>query len=231
MKNKSIEKVLGHCNRVIPQIANAADGGDVLDIEIKNTLENLRSCLEYVAHNIASSLQKIHNYDKFPQRINFPYGDSQRQFKKSIKSNLPDLGVHLPEVFRAIEQRQKFTCGDNWLSEFCRLTNFAKHKDLHEVDTHKSFKIDMPALGVIQGRRGGGKGRVSIQGVRINGIEQDDIKIDSDGSIQITKKAGRTKVTLGKTIFFQGKEIPIPIFLQECLNNVEALVIEIESHL
>lgn len=129
MHNKDIQDLLEHTQNEITSISELAQKGTIKKVVIKNTLENLRSILDYAAQDIKVELKR-HNKNGVPDKIYFPYGQRENHFKKSIKDNLPGLPKHLPVLHALIQDMQPFKCGDSWLVDLCGLTNDAKHNNL-----------------------------------------------------------------------------------------------------
>lgn len=105
----------------------------VLRPKIKSCFENLRSSLEYSAQDIWAS------YTKKKNSVYFPYGKNEQDFLVSTKKNLPALKEQRSDIFSLIERLQPHACGDDWLYELCKHTNFNKHNRLsHQVRKNSS---------------------------------------------------------------------------------------------
>ncbi len=101
-----------------------------LQIDIKNYMENLRSSLDYVAHDIYEAViqpVRASSGQKDPKDVYFPYGRDENGFKSGIGAALPDLKNINTTVFDFLEAIQPHKCGDNWLYQFCRIVNEKKH--------------------------------------------------------------------------------------------------------
>ena len=59
-----------------------------LKVSIKNIFENLRSCLDYLAHDIFEGYCPA---VRKPDRLYFPIRSTQSDFKSAIAKNYPDL--------------------------------------------------------------------------------------------------------------------------------------------
>lgn len=99
---------------------------NILRPKIKNCFEDLRSCLEYSAHDVWAS------YSQDVRKIYFPYGRTKELFINSVNKNLPSLPDRSPSVYRLIESMQPFADESDWLIELCRHTNFNKHEGLSD---------------------------------------------------------------------------------------------------
>lgn len=64
-----------------------------LRIEVKNAMENLRSCLDYMAQDLSltrASETKLSGNNR-KHKVYFPYGKDKDQFSQAIKRNLPGI--------------------------------------------------------------------------------------------------------------------------------------------
>ena len=226
MKNVDIKLLLDHLKVLIPDISEQANNGEVCKVDVKNSLENLRSILDYIAHDILLDL-KDKTRDKLKDKIYFPYGERQNHFKKSLQNNLPKLDQYFPEVYSVIEKCQYFICKDNWLYDLCHLTNGAKHNRLSETENQQSIDIKQPGIHV----KAAQGSKVVISGNTLNGEIQDTVIVEPDGDIVAHKRSGKTSIEINNHIKFHGKELEVAPFLGKCLNNVEELVVKIESGL
>ncbi|VVM43466.1 hypothetical protein PS623_00375 [Pseudomonas fluorescens] len=92
--------------------------------KIKSALESIRSALEYTAQDIWKS------YSRKQNSVYFPYGVDDKEFRKSLKRNLPGLAEQSPVLFSLLESIQPHISGKHWLPELCALSNFNKHNGL-----------------------------------------------------------------------------------------------------
>jgi GNAT superfamily N-acetyltransferase len=133
MRDKDIKNLLAHVEKSLVNIKNTYDQSlhdqtilPFLSIDIKNTMENLRSALDYMAKDIATIVCKKDTLKK----TYFPYGENKQNFDSSIKKNLPNLRMADPDIHSLIESMQSHTCEDPWLYNFCQILNNNKHDSL-----------------------------------------------------------------------------------------------------
>ncbi|MCX6709327.1 MAG: hypothetical protein NTW67_06825 [Candidatus Woesearchaeota archaeon] len=149
MRKEQVESLLSHAKTDLARIESEYNNAlrqknisDSLKIDIKNLLENLRSILDYVAHDIYEQKIKpdrIANSRPDIQKIYFPYGKIQKDFNSGLGSFLPNLINIDNDLFLIIESIQPFKVGDNWLCDFCDITNEKKHCSLTPQE-----RIEMP---------------------------------------------------------------------------------------
>ncbi len=112
-----------------------------LRVPVKNLMENLRSTLDYMAHDIYESCcqsARTASGQPDPKNIYFPYGKTEADFKAGIGSSLPDLDTHAPEIYKILLSIQPFVCGDTWLCDFCVILNEKKHDHLKAQERSES---------------------------------------------------------------------------------------------
>ncbi|MEN5305287.1 hypothetical protein [Pseudomonas sp. TWI628] len=130
---KDSTEVLDEAERLTREIeshyhaARFAEGElSVKRVQVKAAIECIRSALEYTAQDIWRS------YTKKQNSVYFPYGEDLSSFQKGVKKNLPDVDVQAPELYRLIESLQPHACGDNWVYQLCKASNYNKHNGLSE---------------------------------------------------------------------------------------------------
>ncbi|HQH17986.1 MAG TPA: hypothetical protein PKZ43_00410 [Bacteroidales bacterium] len=148
--NALIEHAKNDFENIKNQYSKALDETSIsstLQINIKNFMENLRSALDYLAHDIYE--KHIAPYRKTngkPEiiKIFFPYGKTENDFKSGVGSSLPDLKIVSIKLYEIIEAIQPYKIGDNWLYDFCKILNDKKHNTL--TPQTKTKKQTMTAL-------------------------------------------------------------------------------------
>jgi hypothetical protein len=104
-----------------------------LRVPVKNLMENLRSALDYMAHDIYESCcqaARVAAGKPDPRNIYFPYGRTEADFRSGVGSSLPDLSSNNTDVYDLIASIQPFRCNDNWLYDLCSILNEKKHDKL-----------------------------------------------------------------------------------------------------
>lgn len=96
-----------------------------LRTRIKNVVENQRSALEYLAHAIYEAYG-----DGKGRRSYFPIAKASSDFPGLFERMLPGVAANCPPVRNAIEARQPYQPGFEWLQHLSLLTNENKHRRL-----------------------------------------------------------------------------------------------------
>lgn len=162
---------------------HAKQVSDDLRVQIKSIFENLRSCFDYMAHDIFDS--KCVGA-KNPKRLYFPIRQSAQDFQQVIASDFPGLEVAAPEVVAIVEAIQPYN--DPWLGQFNKLNNHNKHQDLVEQTRTEAKHIQVT--------RGGGS--VSWgPGVRFgSGVSVMGVRIDPRTQIPVPNNVAQTTVVV-----------------------------------
>lgn len=217
MKNQDIKELLEHSKVEIENIMKDSASGNIGKVKIKNALENLRSILDYNAVEISTAYKN--KSGKKVKKAYFPYGKNGTLFKERINSLFPKIGKILPDIYKLIGSVQPHVSGDDWLYELCKLTNEAKHNGLTKTQTQKSISLRQGNFINIEGDCG----QIVLQGNYVNGKRLDDVYIDNNQNVTITRHSGTTQITENNTIKFKDKEYEVGPFLNKCYTNIKEL--------
>jgi hypothetical protein len=136
-----------------------------LRVDIKNIFENLRSCLDYLAHEMF----EVHCIvATTPPRLYFPIRSSQTDFQQCINKDYPGLSSKCPPLVAYLETIQPYKAP--WLGAFNRLNNLNKHQDLAEQVRTESKSVTVSGGG---GRVSWGPGVTFGSGVSVMGVPID----------------------------------------------------------
>ncbi len=224
-RENSIAALLKKCrNSIITLKSNyqasldAKEVSEDLKVDIKNILENLRSCLDYIARDI---------HDKFisgtPGILYFPIRHTTKEFNQAIKRDFPGLDQTASDIYAILEQNQPFN--DDWLGKFNRLNNDNKHEDLVEQTRTETKRVTVTSK-----RRGGsvswGPGVTFGSGVSVMGAP-----IDPRTQLPIQNSNTETKVEIWVDFKFQDNNESVIPFLDKSVYNVESICSSIQNYL
>jgi hypothetical protein len=159
MRDSDVKSLLTHVDGSLVDIKSAYERSlreknipVSLRINVKNAMENLRSCLDYMAQDIAEVViipYRTANSLSVLKRVYFPYGKDKQSYYESVNRNLPDLQSVRSVIYALIEGIQPHACGNTWLYDLCSILNANKHKSLspQERTERQTYKV---------GRQGGG---------------------------------------------------------------------------
>ena len=140
-----------------------------LRIDIKNLCGNLRSVLDYLAHEIRDRHCPFANPK---DRFYFPILPDHSTFESQMSKWFPDLKTSCPDLWDYLESIQPYHPDYVWLGHFNRLNNENKHGRLVEQTRSKRQEVKATT-------QGGGQVRWNPQnvkfgsGVRIGGVPVD----------------------------------------------------------
>lgn len=192
---------------------------DDLRVDIKNVFENLRSCLDYLAHELFEALCGT---VKQPNRLYFPICISRIEFDKVMSRDYPGLEKTNKVVFDFLESIQPYN--NVWLRQFNQLNNENKHQDLVEQTRVESRHVSVTSPG------GGGVSwgpGVSFSGdVRVMGVP-----IDQRTQLPVPNNQVVTKITIWVDFAFKVTGLSVLPFIEDSVNKVESIFRELEKHI
>jgi hypothetical protein len=192
---------------------------DDLRVDIKNIFENLRSCLDYLAHELFEALCGV---AKKPDNLYFPIRSSRIEFDKFMNRDYLGLERANKQVFDFLESIQPYN--NAWLSQFNQLNNENKHQDLVEQTRVESRYVSVTSLG------GGGVSwgpGVSFSGdVRVMGVP-----IDQRTQLPVPNNQVVTKITIWVDFAFKVNGLSVLPFIEGSVNKVESVFRELEKRI
>jgi len=153
MRSTDIKRMLEHIDKDLASLENeytsslrAKELPASLAIDVKNLMENLRSCLDYMAQDIYEIVIEPHRSKaglKPLKKAYFPYGKTKADFDGAVTKNLPDLSSLSPNVYGILESIQPFNAGITWLVDLCSTVNTNKHDSLspQERSERKAYTV------------------------------------------------------------------------------------------
>jgi hypothetical protein len=120
-----------------------------LRIEIKNFCANLRSVLDYLAHDIRETYCPS---AKDGEHFYFPITSDESQFRAVMDKWFPSLEATCPDLWAYLESVQPYKGnGNRWLGQFNRLNNENKHAALVEQTKAETeeVKVTTPGAGQV----------------------------------------------------------------------------------
>lgn len=150
-RKASIEALLNHADGALSKIeaeyqmslhAKRIDAS--LRIDIKNLCENLRSALDYLAHEVRETFCKQAKPDA---RFYFPIFPDQAAFDARVDQWYPGLRAAAPGAVAELEAVQPYQKGFEWLGQLNRVNNENKHGDLVEQERRQSVETRVTGQG------------------------------------------------------------------------------------
>lgn len=189
-----------------------------LKVDIKNILENLRSCLDYLAKDI---------HDKYTtkkqDRLYFPIRYTKIEFDKAISNDFCDLNKICPDVYQCMEKIQPYN--DNWLGQFNSLNNNNKHYDLVEQTRTESRQV------TVESRTE--KGSVSWgPGVRFgSGVSVMGVPINPATQMPVPNNIVNVIVAIWVDFTFKDNGKSIIPFIMKSIDNIKGICTQVRNFL
>jgi len=181
-----------------------------LKVTIKNIFENLRSCLDYIAHDIYETHCAT---SKKPRRMYFPIRKTAPEFDKAIAADDPDLQTNAPRIYNLLESIQPYN--DPWLGDFNKLNNHNKHQDLVEQTRTEEKRVTVSRDG---GAVSWGPGVSFGSGVSIMGVP-----IDPRTQMPVPNNVAHTEVAIWIGFRFVEINQPVIPFVETSTANIATL--------
>lgn len=235
MRKEQVTALLEHADNDLKQIERAYTQAlkekeipPSLQIDVKNLMENLRSALDYIAHDVYEIVIKPardKSGNKEIERIYFPYGKTQTDFNSRLGSCLPELNSLDTTIYSAIESIQPHVSGDSWLYDFCTILNQKKHDTLtpQKREEKRGLNIQFPGgAGIYMGPGSSIKGSGIIQSGQARIILNNDVVCGDSPARNVT--GGVTQTVVQWISFkFSDTDIVVLPFLINALANVKKL--------
>ena len=189
-----------------------------LKVSIKNIFENLRSCLDYLAHDI---FEKHCSFAKKPDRLYFPIRATSTDFLSSVSKDYPQLQVTAKAVFDTIESIQPYH--DPWLGQFNKLNNQNKHQDLVEQVRLEARHVTVSSGG---GSVSWGPGVTFGPGVSVMGVP-----IDPRTQMPVPNTGTKTEVVTWVDFRFKEIDQPVMAFVESSLKKLAKLFQDLQPHI
>ena len=190
-----------------------------LKIDIKNIFENLRSCLDYLAHDIHEECIGGNP----PGRLYFPIRHTSQEFTQAINKDFPDLNTNYSAVYAAVEKIQPYN--DAWLGKFNKLNNNNKHQDLEEQTRTESRHVTVSSPQG-EGSVSWGPGVAFGGGVSVMGVP-----IDPGTQMPVPNNQVKTEVVIWVDFKFRENGESVISFIEKSIANIDTLFTEIEKHI
>jgi hypothetical protein len=192
---------------------------DDLKVDIKNIFENLRSCLDYLAHEL---FEGICGNAKLPDRLYFPIRSSRVEFNKVMNRDYVGLEKANKAVFDFLESVQPYN--NPWLGNFNQLNNENKHLDLVEQTRTEERHVAVSAPG--GGSVSWGPGVTFGGGVSVMGVP-----IDPRTQLPIPNNQVNTQITTWVDFKFKENGLSAMLFVEDSIKQVQRIFDDLKKHL
>ena len=174
-RKANIDALLKHADGVLTKIEaeyqkslHAKSIDAALRIDIKNLCENLRSALDYLAHEVRETFCGQARPDA---KFYFPILPDKPAFDVRVDQWYPGLRDTAPAVLAELEAVQPYQKGFEWLGHLNRVNNENKHGDL--VEQVRSENVETRVTGQGGGQVSWTSGVTFRSGVSVMGVPID----------------------------------------------------------
>jgi len=195
---------------------NAQSIEPALRVEIKNTCENLRSVLDYLAADIRERYcPKASPKDHFY----FPILPDRKTFDSRMNQWFPGINKAIPSIITVLEAVQPYQPGYEWLGQFNRVNNENKHGDLVEQTRVEAPEIKVTGHG---GQVSWNSGVTFGRGVSVMGVP-----IDPRTQLPIPDPSIKVERTIWVDFLFADIGVSALGLLKQALSGIASIVEDI----
>lgn len=198
---------------------------ELLKIKIKHALEDMRSCLDYIANDIYDELIYVDGTKKIA--IHFPYGKDENSYKSMTGRYFKGLESKNEKLYDAIISIQPFRCGSMWLYNLCKMTNTNKHEDLIGQKRITKAKLNIAGMGIAMFENFSGNENITFSGCNFNGIEQEDDIFIKNGKINAGNNEDIVDFKLNTEFYFENTDINCIKLVKDSYLGISKLVDEV----
>lgn len=193
-----------------------------LRIDIKEYFSNLRSILDYIAHDI---VEKFCPKANPKNKLYFPIRDDIKAFISEMTKSYPGLELNNKNIFDILENVQHFKKDDNkWLFYFNKINNEHKHDKLVPQIRKETKKITIS-------RQGGGSVSWGA-GVKFgSGVNVMGIPIDPNTQLPIPNNIVKTEIITWVDFHFEGINISAIWLVKESFKQINKIYDHLKSEI
>ncbi len=216
---KSADTELQKIERAYGESLHAKNISADLQVAIKNLCGNLRSALDYIAHDIREQFCAGANPK---DRFYFPILSSATQFQAQVEQWYPGLRTNVPDLWNFLESVQPYHGDWDWLGIFNKINNENKHDKLIPQTRKETEQVRVtgPNTSVTwtpQNVRFG-------QGVYIGGIP-----VDPRTQMPVPHPSQTVERLIWVDFVFDGANISALTLLKQAVNGVKRIVADAEK--
>jgi hypothetical protein len=227
-RKASIDALLKHADSVLAKIEaeyqeslHAKSIDAAMRIDIKNLCENLRSALDYLAHEVRESFCHQARADA---KFYFPILPDQATFGARVDQWYPGLRSAAPSVVADLEAVQPYQKGFEWLGYLNKINNENKHGDL--VEQIRNETVETRVTGQGGGQVSWGPGVTFGSGVSIMGVP-----IDPRTQLPVPSPAVKVERITWVDFQFAGIRISALALLKASVAGVRGIHAKLRPHL
>lgn len=192
-----------------------------LRIDIKDYFSNLRSILDYIAHDVVDKYCPNAN----PKNLYFPIRADLNEFAVEMTKSYPDLVTNNKTVYDILENFQPFKKDENkWLTFFNKLNNENKHERLVAQTRTETINVTVTRPG--GGSVSWGSGVTFGSGVSVMGVP-----IDPNTQLPIPNNIVKTDIVTWVDFQFEDIKVSAIWLTKESLKQITKIYNDIKSEI
>ena len=228
-RKKDIEALLKRAQTTLQKISSEYDNSlhsktvsSDLRIDIKDYFSNLRSILDYIAHDIVDKYCPNANPKN---KLYFPIRADLNAFTAEMTKSYPDLVTNNKTVYDILENLQPFKKIENkWLTFFNKLNNENKHERLVAQTRTETKNV------TVTGQGGGsvtwGSGVTFGSGVSVEGVP-----IDPNTQLPIPNNIVKTEIITWVDFQFDEINVSAIWLTKESLKQIAKIYNDLKSEI
>ena len=226
-RKKDIEILLEKAERLFSKIEieykKALETKKILpdmQIDIKDFFGNLRSALDYLAHDI---VEKFCQNANPKDNIYFPIRTEEKAFEKVMKKTYPKLQENCEAVYNILKSVQPFEKPENiWFRYFNEINNENKHERLvPQIRTEKRGRVTVKP-------KTGGVITWDSQTVKFGkNVYAGGVPIDTDTQLPIPSDSQTVLVEVWADLQFESISVSSMELMQKSISNIRKICNEI----
>jgi hypothetical protein len=185
-----------------------------LRIDIKNLFENLRSILDYLAHEVRDQYCSNANPR---ERFYFPILPDKPTFDVQMDRWFPDLPNTCPDLFAFLESVQPFQQNMAWIGHFNHVNNENKHGNL--IEQTRSEWIETKVTSKDGNQVGWTSGVTFTSGVSIMGVP-----IDPKTQLPVPHPSQKVERINWVDFRFLGIDVSALSLIKSSVSGIESIV-------
>lgn len=230
MRGKSIAALLVKAKEQLAKIESEYNAclkqkniKDELKIDIKNLLENLRSVLDYLAHDIRETHCPTAKKDA---RFYFPILPDAPTFVRQVNQWFPGLQTAKPDLWEYLESVQPYKKKDNaWFGTFNQLNNENKHQDLVEQTRKETNQIRVTT-------QNGGQVAWNPENVKFGpGVYIGGVPVDPRTQLPIAHENQKIERIIWVDFLFHGLDVSAIGLLRQSFECIDQIAKAVRQHL
>ena len=193
-----------------------------LRVDIKNYCENLRSVLDFLAHDIREKFCPSANPKA---RYYFPILPDSAQFSVQTSQWYPGLQSASPIIWSVLEKHQPYQKGMEWLGHFNKVNNENKHGNLVPQTRQETTRIQADIAG---------GGSVSWDPASVTfgaGVYIGGVPVDPRTQMPVQDRRLTVTKTIWVDFLFDGVGVSAIALLREALVGIKAINASIAPHI